>query len=67
MEQPDIIILDEPMNGLDNRGVAEMRELFLNMKQEGKTILLASHNKEDIDVLCDHVYEMDMGILKQTK
>lgn len=61
MEEPDILILDEPMNGLDNKGVEEMRELFLNLKDEGKTILLASHGKEDISILCDDVYELDHG------
>lgn len=61
MEDPDILILDEPMNGLDKDGVAEMRSLFLEMKTAGKTILLASHNREDIEALCDEVYEMDGG------
>lgn len=65
MENPDILILDEPMNGLDKEGVNEMRELFLQMKSEGKLILLASHNKEDIEVLCDEVYEMENGIIKE--
>lgn len=65
MENPDILILDEPMNGLDKAGVNEMRELFLQMKSEGKLILLASHNKEDIEVLCDEVYEMENGIIKK--
>ena len=64
MENPDILILDEPMNGLDKNGVMEIRALLQNLKSEGKTILLASHNKEDIEILCDKVYEMDMGILK---
>ena len=63
MEDPDILILDEPMNGLDKDGVAEMRSLFLEMKAAGKTILLASHNREDIETLCDEVYEMDGGRL----
>ncbi len=67
MEDPEILILDEPMNGLDHKGVEEMRELFLNLKKEGKLILLASHNREDIDILCDEVYEMEMGRLKQLK
>lgn len=65
MEHPDILILDEPMNGLDKNGVREMRSLFLQMKAEGKVILLTSHNREDIDVLCDEVYEMDNGKLQQ--
>ena len=61
MEDQDIIILDEPMNGLDNHGVQEVREYLLQLKKRGKTILIASHNREDIDVLCDKVYEMDNG------
>lgn len=61
MEDQDIIILDEPMNGLDNHGVQEVREYLLQLKKQGKTILIASHNREDIDVLCDKVYEMDNG------
>ena len=63
MENPGILILDEPMNGLDNQGVEDMRQLFLQFKAEGKTILLASHNREDIETLCDHVYTMDKGRL----
>lgn len=67
MEKPDILILDEPMNGLDKSGVEEMRKLFLKIQSEGKLILLTSHNKEDIDVLCDEVYEMDMGNLMRIR
>ncbi len=63
MEEQPILILDEPMNGLDKRGVSEMRDFFKELKNQGKTILMASHNKEDIDVLCDRVYEMDAGVL----
>lgn len=67
MENPDILILDEPMNGLDNAGVEEIRNILLDMKKKGKTILLASHNKEDIQVLCDEVYEMDHGKLQRIR
>ena len=63
MENPDILILDEPMNGLDNTGVQDIRTLLLELKAQGKTILLASHNREDISVLCDTVHEMDGGRL----
>lgn len=65
MEDPEILILDEPLNGLDKKGMEEMRELFLGLRQRGKTILLASHSQEDIRRLCDFVYEMDHGSLKQ--
>ena len=56
-----ILILDEPMNGLDNKGVDEIRKLILDLKNEGRSIILASHNREDIQILCDQVYEMDNG------
>ena len=52
MENPDILVLDEPFNGLDKKGVTEMRSLLLQMKDEGKTIIMASHSSEDIDI-CD--------------
>lgn len=65
MEDPDILIMDEPMNGLDKHGVEEMRNLLLSLQEQGKTILIASHNPLDIDVLCNKVYEMDEGILTE--
>lgn len=61
MEKPKILILDEPMNGLDNDGVQHIRNVLLELKEQGTTIILASHNKEDIDVLCDRVCYMDKG------
>ena len=63
MEDPDILFLDEPMNGLDKRGVEEMRALFSRLREEGKTIIMANHSAEDIDILCDTVYEMDLGVI----
>ena len=65
MEDQAILILDEPMNGLDREGVAEMRKFFLEQKERGKLILLASHNKDDIELLCDEVYEMNHGELEK--
>lgn len=61
MEDQQYLILDEPMNGLDKHGVSDIRELLLEMRKQGKLIILASHNKADIDILCDKVYEMDDG------
>ena len=63
MEKPPLLLLDEPMNGLDKEGVLEMRELFRRLRDGGTTILLASHYAEDIDELCDTVHEMDHGII----
>lgn len=61
MENPDVLILDEPFNGLD-KGMAErMRDVLVDEKRKGKTILLASHNEHDIDYICDRIYEIDGG------
>ena len=67
MEDPELLILDEPMNGLDKEGVADMRQYLLDLKEQGKTILIASHSSEDIDILCDTVSEMDKGVLKELR
>ena len=61
MENPDTLILDEPMNGLDKECVAMVRNILMDLKEQGKTILLVSHNSEDIGILCDKIYEMDKG------
>lgn len=63
MEDAELLILDEPMNGLDNEGVKNMRSFLMGLRDLGKTIILASHSQEDIAVLCDEVYQMDAGIL----
>ncbi len=65
MEEPEILILDEPMNGLDKNGIKEMRELFLEKKRQNKLLLLASHSREDIEYLCDRVYELENGIMRE--
>ena len=67
MENPDLLILDEPMNGLDKDGVGEMRKYLLDLKNQSKTILIASHSAEDIDVLCDTVVEMDKGRMERVR
>lgn len=65
MEDPDILILDEPMNGLDESGVQMMRELLIDLKKKGKLIIIASHYKEDIDMLCDKVFYCRNGNLEE--
>lgn len=67
MEDPSILILDEPFNGLDKYGVAQMRDLIKELRVQGKTILLASHNQVDIDELCDTVCEMDAGVMTMVR
>lgn len=67
MENPDTLILDEPMNGLDNSGVCDMRNLFRSLRAKGKTIILASHNPLDISELCDTVHEMDAGHISRVR
>jgi ABC-2 type transport system ATP-binding protein len=61
MEQPKNLILDEPFNGLDRRGVAEMHMLLQHLKAEGKTIILACHTPSDIEQACDVVFELVAG------
>ncbi|NLE69959.1 MAG: ATP-binding cassette domain-containing protein [Clostridiales bacterium] len=63
MEEPELLILDEPFNGLDENGVRDIRKLLLTLKNQGRTILLASHNPEDISTLCDTVHRMAAGKL----
>lgn len=67
MEDPEILILDEPFNGMDKNGTKEIRKLLLEMKALGKTILLASHSADDIAILCDEVYEMEQGVCTRIK
>jgi len=61
MEDPDILILDEPFNGLDRKMAEKMRNVLNREKERGKTILLASHNQKDIECICDRTYEIDGG------
>ena len=63
MEHPDVIMLDEPTNSLDEDGVRQIRELILEEKVRGALILLASHSKEDLSLLADHLFRMDAGVL----
>lgn len=63
MEDQDIILLDEPMNNLDQEGVKDIRNLLLYLKEQGKSILLSSHYSEDIQYLCDKVYRISHGEL----
>lgn len=65
MEDPEILILDEPMNSLDEQAVEEIRNILLQLKEKGKLIIITSHNKEDIEFLCDEVYQIRQGIIKK--
>lgn len=65
MENPELLILDEPFNGLDYQGVVEMRQVLQNMKELGKTVIISSHNQDDVAILCDQVYEMEAGKIRE--
>ena len=67
MEKPRILILDEPFNGLDQESVSYFREELLKLKQKGVTMIITSHFWEDIEKLCDIVYEMKDGVLKKNE
>ena len=61
MEKPDIMIFDEPFNGLEDESVKKIRKLLLDEKKKGKLIIIATHIKEDINELCDIIYRVDNG------
>ncbi|ARU63799.1 multidrug ABC transporter ATP-binding protein [Tumebacillus avium] len=61
MEDPDLVILDEPTNALDDKGVEMVRDILLDLKQRGKTVLVASHDKEELDFLVDEKFTMENG------
>lgn len=63
MEDPKIMILDEPMNGLDEESIKRVREILLEEKKKNKLIILATHIKEDIDLLCDEIYKFNDGVV----
>ncbi len=64
MESPEIMILDEPFNGLDDESTEKIRKILLKEKEKGKLILIATHIKEDIEILGDVIYKMDKGVIK---
>lgn len=64
MEDPLILLLDEPFNGLEEESAAKIRQLLLKEKERGKTIVLATHIKEDIKTLCDEIYVLEKGRIK---
>ena len=64
MEEPDILMLDEPTNALDEEGIERIRKIISEEKQRGAMVLIASHNKEDINLLCDETFELSEGLLR---
>lgn len=65
MEDQDLLIFDEPTNALDKSGSQMFTSLMLHLKSQGKTILIASHNDQEINYLSDEIYEMENGILSK--
>lgn len=61
LADPDIVILDEPTNGLDPRGKADLRVFLRELSAEGKTVILATHALDEVEELCDHLIAMDRG------
>ncbi|MGB8455031.1 MAG: ABC transporter ATP-binding protein [Anaerocolumna sp.] len=67
MEKPSVLLLDEPTNALDEGGVELIRNVILEEKKRGALVLVASHSKEDIDILSDQVFYMDKGSIVERK
>lgn len=61
---PDILVFDEPTNGLDPAGIAEIRELMKDLNRQGKTIIMASHILDEVEKVCTHVAIIQKGVLK---
>ncbi len=67
MEDPEVIILDEPFNGIEEETTNKLRKLLISEKKKGKLIILASHITDDINLLADEVYQFDNGFVKKYK
>ena len=67
MENPDVMIFDEPFNGIEKRTAEKLRKYLKEKKEEGKLIIIATHIKEDVEELADLVYEVDDGNVKKQK
>ncbi len=65
MEDPDILLLDEPFNGIEEETVERLRNYLLKLKEEGKLIILSTHIKEDIEKVADMIYRVDNGVIKE--
>lgn len=65
MEEPELLIFDEPTNALDKSGVKMFEKLMLELKEQGKLILIASHNEFEINGLSDEIFEMENGYLSK--
>lgn len=65
LDEPELLILDEPTNGIDEEGINDILEAIRGEKEKGHTVLLASHDREYIDVLCDQVFSLSEGHLKK--
>lgn len=65
MENPDILILDEPFNGIEEETVKKISNYLLELKHLGKLIIISSHIKEDLNYLCDGIYYFDNGKVQQ--
>lgn len=67
MEKPDILMLDEPTNALDEEGIEQIRKIIKEERERGAIVLIASHNREDIEVLADKVFSISNGMLKESE
>lgn len=64
MEKPDVLLLDEPINALDESGVKEIREILLSLKSEDRIIIIACHDREELELLSDEIIDMENGQIK---
>lgn len=67
MEDQPVMVLDEPFNALDEESVTEMRQLLRTLVDDGRTLIMTSHQQDDIDILCDHAYRFRRGSLERVR
>ena len=63
MEEPDIIILDEPFNGVDKKATEKIKKILIDLRKKGKLILVTGHNILDLNEICDEIIELENGEL----
>lgn len=65
MENPEVIILDEPLNGIETNTANKIRNILIEEKEKGKVIIIATHLKEDIESLVDELYQFENGVIRK--
>ena len=61
MENPDVVILDEPTNALDEESVKKINSMIVKLKNDNKLVLISNHNRDELEMICDEIYSIENG------